>query len=145
METPGQAATHPANDAIFDLRGPGDGGTPSPSAGGGHYNISDISWSDVVVDGPISGGGLLRLNLSRASGSVRGLSFERLAIPAWMPSSVAERRPATAPAPHQSVGDLRFVDLEVAGRCVRSAAGAGFSDGDGGSGGGSASFACSGP
>ena len=109
--------THPQNDAIFDLRGPG-GGTPDPSTGG-IYNISNVTWRDIVVDSAVHGGGLVRLDLAAATGSLTDWTFERVSAPTVMPSSVVV-------AKGQAISGLGFVELEMAGTCVRTAAAAGF-------------------
>ena len=109
--------THPQNDAIFDLRGPG-GGTPDPSTGG-TYNISNVTWRDIVVDSAVHGGGLVRLDLAAATGSLTDWAFERVSAPTVMPSSVVV-------AKGQAISGLGFVELEMAGTCVRTAAAAGF-------------------
>lgn len=111
------ARSHPQNDAIIDLRGPG-GNTLDPSAAG-IYNISNITWRDIVIDSVVHGGGLVRLDLAAATGSLTGLTFERVSVPGAMPSSVAT-------AKGQTISGLAFVELEVAGSCVKTAAAAGF-------------------
>jgi hypothetical protein len=111
--------THPQNNAIFDLRGPG-GGTPDPSAGG-IYNISNVTWRDIVVDSAVHGGGMVRLDLAAATGSLTDLTFEHVSVPAPMSSSVAV-------AEGQTISGLAFVELDVAGTCVHTAAAAGFGD-----------------
>ena len=108
---------HPQNDAVFDLRGPG-GGTPDTSQGG-MYNVSNITWQDIVIDSSIVGGGLLRMDLADATGFVAHLSFNRVEVPAPMPSSFHEMA-------DQSIRQLNFNDLEVAGKCVHSVGAAGF-------------------
>ena len=115
------AGAHATNDAVFDLRGPG-GGTPRPPGPhpAGMYTITNITWRDLYIETPIEGGGLFRMNLSAASGTVRGLHFERLRVPSRMRSSVAE----TA---EQWIGGFHLVDLMVEGSCARDLSAAGFS------------------
>ena len=130
----GWSSTHATNDAVFDLRGPG-GGTPLPPGPhhAGLYNISNITWRGVVVDSPIQGGGLFRMNLSAANGTVSALSFDRLRIPSAMGSSFAL-------TPEQWIGGLRFDDFSVGGSCVHNVSAAGFSPSPA-----SATFSCSTP
>jgi len=59
------------------------------------------------------------MDLAAATGFVAHLSFNRIAIPAPMPSSFHEMA-------NQSIRQLSFDDLEVAGKCVRSEGDAGF-------------------
>lgn len=123
-------ATHAQNDAVFDLRGPG-GGTPDPSKGG-EYAVRNITWRDITIDSAVQGGGLVRLDLVNATGSIAGLRFERVSVPNAMGSSVAVDK-----AKAQDVSGLQFVDLKVGGVCVKDGNAAGF-----GSSGHAATFVC---
>jgi hypothetical protein len=107
---------HPCNDGVFDLGGPG-GGTPVPAKGGA-YNITNITFQDVTIDAPIAGGGLIRMDLANATGACDHLRFERLSVPAAMPSSVAVSTST------QKIGKFSFFDLKVGGKCAHSASAA---------------------
>ena len=98
---------------------PDGGGTPVPS-GGGTYNVSNVSFSDLSVDAPVPGGSLLYFNLSAAIGTVRGLRFDRVNLPSTMPAVVANWSQT------RDISHWSFVDLNVDGACTADAAAAGF-------------------
>ena len=107
------------NNAVVNLRGPDGGGTPVPS-GGGTYNVSNVSFSDLSVDAPVPGGSLLYFNLSAAIGTVRGLRFDRVRLPSTMPAVVANWSQA------RDISHWSFLDVTVDGACAADAAAAGF-------------------
>lgn len=74
--------------------------------------------SDITLDTAIEGGGLVRMNLTQAHGSVTGLSFARVRAPAYMHSSIAS-------STIQSFG-LHFTDLWMGGVCANSSRAAGM-------------------
>ena len=108
-----------SNNAVIDLRGPDGAGTPVPS-GGGLYNVSNISFADLNVDGAVPGGSLLYFNLSAAIGTVHGLRFERMHLPHTMPAVVANW------SQERDISHWSFVDVSVGGVCAADSAAIGF-------------------